>query len=751
MTIPPPVHTKSTEVPSTSTHEEQGVTPYGNAGPGTSPDVGSPLQSSGDDRGPAPPTGTGNSQNHPPYQDQPSSSGDTKPPSGANQPQEHGGSSGNTDDHGGAGASVPYNEGSTDQLSAPGGQGTSGNYQSPHGPKGSPQTSGLRGSEGSSESGDVPLPPAEILFPIQTIIHGIPVSIGSDGGNIGGHYVHAGSPKSTMVVDGHTITVEQSRIVAEGTTLPIPQLHESPQTDATIAGVPIHLEAGKLVVAGKTYTPGSQPSTFVHGSHTFRLSGSQISEGETTLNIPSAHPSPYHMNAGGQAFTLYPSQVEAPGIVVAIPHNGKASQFAYKGQTFEINPSQLAATARTVPVPHQARYTPFVYGSRTYSVGDNVIVGPTSTAQIHGGKGSIIYGGQTLYLQDGLVLGPSTTIDLSGFGDSPGGSAAPSRTVVDGVAISVGPNAAIIGTKTYSFIAGQSLTSIVNQGHTFGLSAHGIAVDGTELTIPTPTHTFSTITEGDLTFSVAPSEVVISDKTYHIGPKTPSFTTVINGQRISIGPSGVGMSGTTETFPASVIAATPTYTNGYEVISTDGIVFSLSPTEAIINGKMYAIVNGATAATTIVAGTKTISLGPDGIGLPGATVTPPAQMPKVVTDDGIILTMGSTDVIIDGKTYSIGPGASKTTLMVGGQRISLGPGGVGLESTTLTPLSSTSALASVTDAKAVTLPSNTDVITLPTRDAKSGSRALRYDLKSNQSWVGWLATAVGYLVAGTWF
>ena len=784
VSIPPPVKTRPAESPSPPDLEPQGVPIYGNTGPGNPSDTGSHPQGSSDNGEPAPPTGAGNPHNNPAPQGQSSSSGGTKPPSGANQPQEHGGSSENTSSgHGGSGVSNHHSDLDTGQTGAFGSQGIPENHHSPPGSQGSPPGSqgsppGSQGPppdsashefESSSHNGIGPLPPAEILSPIQSSINGVSVSIGSDGVNVGGHYVPAGSPKSTIVVDGHTMTVEPGRVIAEGTSLPIPQVHKNSQTDTNIAGVPIHIEHGKVVLGGKTYTAGSQPSSIISGGHTFHLSGSQITDGKTTLNLPPAQPSPYHMNAGGQAFSLYPSQVEAPGIVVAVPRNGKASQFAYKGQTFKINPSQLVATARTVPLHQKAKYTPFVYASQTYSVGDTAIIGPTSTAQIHGGRGSFVYGRQTLYLQDGHVSGPSTTIDLSRFADSPSGST-PSRTVIDDVAISIGPKAAIIGGKTYPFIAGQSPTSIIYQGHTFSLKSHGIAIDGTALSIPTIANpTFSTITEGDLTFSVAASEVVISGMTYHIGPNTPGTTTVINGQTISIGPQGVSMAGTTETFPASLVGATPTYTNGYEVISTDGLIFSLSPTNVIINGKTYAIGADATSPTSIVIGTETISLGPGGVGLPEATITPPPltpsvaqqqqqqQIPKVITDgNGIELTIGSTDVIINGKTYAIGPGASQTTLTAGGQTISLGPGGVGLESTTLAPLpssASASATATATNADAaVTLPSDTTgVVAVPTRsDDKSGGStfALRFGLKSNLVLGCWLipAMVIGYFM-----
>ena len=679
----PPIPTETPNPPPPLANEHQGVTSH------PEQDQGDPAHGNNNPSNPAPadlpsspPANHGDDHGNLPPQEQPSSNQGINPQDRDDQPQVHGQPS--SDPGNGRGSSDPSD---ITGAGAPGAAGGVGNDGSGIAEAAAHPASneGLGGTGGGKK---LPLPAAQTLLPTKTSINGLPISIGANGFKVGDAFVPTGSSPRTMSVDGHLVTIEPSRIIIEGTTLPILQMPQQDRIQTSIAGLPVQLAPDSIVLAGKTYPADAQPTSVVIDGHTFQIVGTRLTEGSSSLEFPPSQSAPHYLTAGGQVFSLYPSALAVPGLAVELPHDGKASQFDYKGQTFAINPSQLIATARTAALPEAAEYTPFVYEGETFTISKDVLVGPTATSRIVSGHGSFTYQGQVIRIDGQTVKGPSTTIDLSNFAN-PSTLPSPSRTFVDGIALSIGPVAAVIGTKRYSFLPGQSSTQVLYKGHTFHLNEHGIALPHTTVSISPHYEIFSTVTEGDLTFSVDASDAVIAGKTYHIRPGMAPVTTVINGQTISIGPQGIGMSGTTAVFPTEHTPQ-PTNKEGYAVVTKDGIVFSLQPSDVVINGRTYSIGSGA-MPTTINVGNEEISLGPGGIGLPKATITPPVQVPEVITEDGVMFTLRSTGVIIDGTTYSIGPGVTKTTITEGDETIIIGPGRVGFENTTFKQLSTTEA------------------------------------------------------------
>jgi hypothetical protein len=97
-----------------------------------------------------------------------------------------------------------------------------------------------------------------------------------------------------------------------------------------------------------------------------------------------------------------------------------------------------------------------------------------------------------------------------------------------------------------------TVTVVVN-GQTFTLSSGNIIAPSTTIAILGPSSQGGSLTAttiGGVAISLGPSIVVISGKTYTIGPSAIPTTTVVNGQTISIGPGGVGLA--TKTLPPSL-------------------------------------------------------------------------------------------------------------------------------------------------------------------------------------------------------
>jgi hypothetical protein len=199
---------------------------------------------------------------------------------------------------------------------------------------------------------------------------------------------------------------------------------------------------------------------------------------------------------------------------------------------------------------------------------------------------------------------------------------------------------------------------------------------------------------------VGPSLAVIGGSTFTIGAGATPTTTVINGQTISIGPNGVGLASTTI---APGITAAPGA--NLSPVTVDGVTFSVGAPIAVISGITFTIGPNAVPTTEVVNG-KTISVGPNGIGFSDTTIAIPSGVSglKPETADGITFSAGQSIVVIDGTTFTVGPGATATTKVVNGKTLSIGPSGVALASTTSSSSSSTKTSTSSSTASSTAKP-----------------------------------------------
>ena len=118
-----------------------------------------------------------------------------------------------------------------------------------------------------------------------------------------------------------------------------------------------------------------------------------------------------------------------------------------------------------------------------------------------------------------------------------------------------------------------------------------------------------------------------------------------------------------------------------------GIVAGVAGSTVVIQGTTYRNGFGATPTTITVDGVP-VGIGLYGIVLPSTTLVPEAitQAPVVVESaGGLTFSIDQSEVVIQETTYRIGSGAPTITTELDGQRLSVGPGGVGLKTTTLKP------------------------------------------------------------------
>ncbi len=430
----------------------------------------------------------------------------------------------------------------------------------------------------------------------------------------------------SITQDGQAIAYKSGTLYIGASAVPVPSVNKQ---DATT-----FVAAGLTFSARPSGTQDGTPPTLTIGNNIFTANtASQYLVGGQTLmaGSPAITISGTVISLGaGNPELVIGTSTEGPALGSLIMQGFEGppqlSQVITQGLTFSEDASEAIISGTTYPLESDASKT-------------------------------IMIGSQT------LVLGPAGTIRPS----------SPSPLTIDGVTFAADASQAIIGGKTYPINTNSPSSTVEYNGRTLYLGPNGIQV----------APTLSAITEGSLTLSLDATEAVIKGTTYPIGQGATPTTIVVDDETLSLGPNGVGI-------PSFTIAP-PDIKSTMSALTMDGLTISLDATEAVIQGTTYPIGLGATS-TTIVVGTKTLSLGPGGVGLPPTDIPPltPIGTLSSLTVDGVTLSLDSTEAVIEGTTYPIGPGASATVVVVGNETLSLGPGGVGFPSTTIAPPDGTS-------------------------------------------------------------
>ena len=624
----------------------------------------SPSASSGSQKSDSQNVDTGSSGGKSTGSDQSASNGPT-PNSGATSDNKA------TSNHGDAPSKGDTSDSGSNEGSVANAGGVSSNGAVPN--------SGIDSSNGGSSklmagSGSSANSQGAMYVPSIVMAGNIPISIASNAVVVGSHTVPVGSPPTSVVVNGQTIAIQPSQIVAQGTTIPIQVYTSPPATSATIGDVPVVLLNQNVEIGSQTFEHGSSPTSVeVHGQ-TYSWDASHLVAAGTTVAFPSVDSSVPRVTAGGQVFSVFASHLKASERSILLPSTAKASPFVLKGQTFSVNPSQIIAPNTSITLPPANKVTPFVYIDHSLSVDASHFMARSTTIALTSGFGIVTYNAQVLTIKPSEIIGPSTTIALSAPDDS---GVTPTAVTTEGLTFSIGPSAAVVGDSTYSFVPGKSPATISTHGEAVLVGSNGVQFGRVHVPVPTSTPSFSAITQGGLTFSVAPSEVVVDGHTEPIHPAMTPITTLVNGHIISIGPKGVGLASTT--------ILLPTPKPSYSMATEGGLTFSVAHSEVVVKGETYQLASNKAPTTTTIDGQKII-IGSRGIQLEGTTVNLPAiQTPMRVTAGGLTFSVGATDAVISGTVYSIGSGAPLQTVIVGSQTIKVGSGGVMLPSTTIAP------------------------------------------------------------------
>lgn len=308
------------------------------------------------------------------------------------------------------------------------------------------------------------------------------------------------------------------------------------------------------------------------------------------------------------------------------------------GLTISVGPSPTHAATLPVIVFTGSKVTAndaseFVVGSQTLAASNLAVTLSGTKISLDPSRSEIVVGTSTGPWRLGSLI-------MNGFG-SPSSM---HQTAINGITYSEDATEAIISAKTYLLGSNVSPTAITIGSQTLVVGPNGVQ------TAATP----STFTLNGLTITTDASQAIISGTTYPLGETKSSTTLVIGDQTLVLGPSGIATTSST--------------------ITLNGLTVTMDASQAMIGGTTYTL-GGTKSSTTLVIGGQTLVLGPGGISAE-ATLSQ-------VTADGITFSMDATEAVVSGTTYTVGPGATPTTLVLGSESISLGPGGVGLASTTI--------------------------------------------------------------------
>lgn len=178
------------------------------------------------------------------------------------------------------------------------------------------------------------------------------------------------------------------------------------------------------------------------------------------------------------------------------------------------------------------------------------------------------------------------------------------------------------------------------------------------IAIPAPKASQTVVTDHGVAFTVRPSEVVASSGTVSFG---------VQQQLASITPA------------PQVVTVAP------------GLVVTVGASTAVVGGTTYKF-GGSIPATTVTVSGHKITINSFGVVMPSTTVSAEAMTaaPTITeTAGGLTFTVEGSVVVISGSTFRIGSSVSPYTETIGSQKVSFGPNGIGLKTTTLQPLQPT--------------------------------------------------------------
>lgn len=244
-----------------------------------------------------------------------------------------------------------------------------------------------------------------------------------------------------------------------------------------------------------------------------------------------------------------------------------------------------------------------------------------------------------------------------------------------------------VAINTQNFTPGPDITTVVTvDGGRFTIDPTAIVGEGgsvakrpappTAGSIATPTFGYV----GGLSVSLSGSEAVIGGIAMTI-PPWGATTETIRGQSVTVGTDRVAVEGETLRFNASGTTKEPD-----ALIIGGEMLTAIGQRVVVVHSRTITYGTGVPAITEVIQG-DTVTIGSNGIYIHGTTIGGSGARTREsrleIVGGATVTKIAPSIALINGKTFTIGPGAAALTTVIGDQTFSLGPGGVIVSTVTM--------------------------------------------------------------------
>ncbi|KAM5348309.1 hypothetical protein ACJ41O_008133 [Fusarium nematophilum] len=287
----------------------------------------------------------------------------------------------------------------------------------------------------------------------------------------------------------------------------------------------------------------------------------------------------------------------------------------------------------------------------------------------------------------------------------------------------------VVNDKTFSDLKPDQTSTVTVDEGTFTIHPTEVIGEGATVKKPRPVGTVvsavtpTSTTVGGVPVIVSGSEAVIDGTKF----KLPLIgtTTRLNEHPVSIEPGKIVVDDETLTFRANGSPQTDVIIEGGEMATAVGKSIYVFRSTTLTYGP-------GIPETSEVVDDDTITIAPSGVIIHGKTL---GGFDAATTDTRFQIVGGATItkvspsfVIIDGTTFTAGPGAKVTTKIIGGETITIGPKGIVISSITVTYPFGSSTVTTIHASRTATLPVETGTSNKNTKhkeDDDSGASAGR--------------------------
>ncbi|KHN98005.1 uncharacterized protein MAM_04394 [Metarhizium album ARSEF 1941] len=273
-------------------------------------------------------------------------------------------------------------------------------------------------------------------------------------------------------------------------------------------------------------------------------------------------------------------------------------------------------------------------------------------------------------------------------------------------------NEVIINSKTYASLKPDQVTTVGVDGGKFTIYPTAIIGEGATVAKPPPFPTkfgFPSPTEGHvggLDVSLSGSRVAIAGVAMTMPPH--GTTTTIRGQRVTIDAKRIVVgTSSLELEPWQAAPESDVVVAGGEMLTVAG------KSVVVVHSKTITYGRDSTTTRQVVGG-DTVTIGPLGVTVHGLTLGGSQAREAYTTHEIIggatVTKIAPSVAIINGLTFTVGPGSPLSTTVIAGQAFTLGPIGVIVSTMTISHPFGATVVAAIT-------PTGTWLNTLPVETA----------------------------------